>query len=109
LALVRFLTAPEQMLERARLAAQLPARRSLYDGDALAEALPMPVAQLRRMLDTALPRPVTPVYTELSEILQVRLHRALSGQQTPTAALREAASEIRDLLARSGLDEEPAP
>ena len=29
-ALARFLTAPEQMLERARFAAQLPARRSLY-------------------------------------------------------------------------------
>jgi hypothetical protein len=36
-------------------------------------------------------------------MLQVRLHRALSGQQTPAAALREAAREIRALLARSGL------
>ena len=30
-ALIGFMTAPEQMLERARLAGQLPARRSLYD------------------------------------------------------------------------------
>ncbi|MBI4478382.1 MAG: ABC transporter substrate-binding protein [Acidobacteria bacterium] len=101
--LVRFLTAPEQMLERARLAAQLPSRRSLYATDALAEALPIPVAQVRQMIDAAVARPVTPVYSELSEMLQVRLHRALSGQQTPAAALREAAREIRALLARSGL------
>jgi hypothetical protein len=46
---------------------------------------------------------VTPVYSELSEILQVRLHRALTGQQTPTDALRDAAGEIRTLLTRSGL------
>jgi ABC-type glycerol-3-phosphate transport system substrate-binding protein len=46
---------------------------------------------------------VTPVYSELSEILQVRVHRALSGQQAPADALREAAREIRALLARSGL------
>lgn len=105
-ALVRFLTAPEQMLERARLAAQLPARRSLYDSGALAGALPIPIEPLRRMLDAAVPRPVTPVYSEFSEILQVRLHRALSGQQTPPAALREAAREIRALLARSGLASE---
>ena len=55
------------------------------------------------MFDAAIARPVTPVYSELSEILQVRIHRALSGQQTPTLALREAAREMRALLARSGL------
>ncbi|MBI4485977.1 MAG: ABC transporter substrate-binding protein [Acidobacteria bacterium] len=105
-ALVRFLAAPAQMLERARLATQLPARRSLYDSDGLAEALPIPIDQLRQMIDAAVPRPVTPVYSEFSEVLQVRLHRALSGQQTPTAALREAAREMRALLARSGLASE---
>lgn len=102
-ALVRFLSAPEQMLERAQLATQLPARRSLYDTDALAKALPVPIDQVRQMFDAAIARPVTPVYSELSEILQVRIHRALSGQQTPTVALREAAREMRALLARSGL------
>ena len=109
-ALVDFLTAPEQMLERARLAAQLPARRSLYDTAALAEALPIPLDQVRQALDAAAPRPVSPVYTELSEILQVRLHRALTGQEPPDAALRAAAREIRTLLARTGLDaERPVP
>ena len=102
-ALVSFLTAPEQMLERARLAGQFPARRSLYDSDALAEALPIPIEQLRSVLGAATSRPVSPVYSELSEILQVRLHRALSGQQPAAAALHDAAREIRTLLARSGL------
>jgi multiple sugar transport system substrate-binding protein len=101
--LVQFLTAPEQMLERARLVSQLPARRSLYDTDALAQALPIPIAAVRPVLEAAVPRPVTPVYTELSEILQVRLHRALTRQQAPAAALRDAAREIRTLLSRTGL------
>jgi multiple sugar transport system substrate-binding protein len=105
-ALVAFLAAPEQMLERARLASQLPSRRSLYDTPELAEALPFPVDQVRRILDAAVPRPVTPVYTELSEILQVGLHRALSGQRTPAAALQEAAREMRVLLAHAGLPPE---
>jgi multiple sugar transport system substrate-binding protein len=108
--LVSFLTAPEQMRERARLAGQLPARRSLYESGELDETLPIPSADVRRLLDVAVPRPVTPVYSELSEILQVRLHRALSGQQTPANALEEAAREIRRLLARSGLGAEaPTP
>jgi multiple sugar transport system substrate-binding protein len=92
------------MLERGRLAGQFPARRSLYDSDALAEALPIPIDQVRSVLGAATSRPVTPVYAELSEILQVRLHRALSAQQQPAAALQDAAREIRALLARSGLD-----
>jgi multiple sugar transport system substrate-binding protein len=102
-ALVEYLTAPEQMLERARLATQLPPRRSLYDTSELAAALPMPLEQVRRIIETAVPRPVTPVYSELSETLQVHVHRALSGQQTPEAALTDAAREIRALLGRAGL------
>jgi multiple sugar transport system substrate-binding protein len=102
-ALAEFLAAPEQMLERARLAAQLPARLSLYEDGALEGVLPIPIAPVRRALDAAIPRPVTPVYSELSEILQVALHRALTGQQTPAAALAEAAANMRTLLARSGL------
>jgi ABC-type glycerol-3-phosphate transport system substrate-binding protein len=102
-ALVAFLTAPEQMLERARLAAQLPARQSLYDNEALADALPLPIDDIRAAIAAARPRPVTPIYSELSEILQVRLHRALTGQEEPAAALADAAAEIRTLLARTGL------
>jgi len=101
--LVRFLTAPEQMLERARTAAQLPPRRSLYDTTALADALPMTPDEARRLLDAAVARPVTPVYSELSELLQVQLHRALSDQTPPEVALATAAVQIRALLARTGL------
>ena len=102
-ALISFLTAPEQMIERARLAAQLPARRSLYETSELADALPIPIPPIREAIEGAVPRPVTPVYSELSETLQVHLHRALTGQQSPEEALSQAANEIRRLLSRSGL------
>lgn len=108
-ALVEFLTAPEQMLERARVAAQLPARQSLYDDPALAEALPLPLDDVRRALEATVPRPVTPVYSELSDILQVQLHRALTGQQEPAAALAVAAAGMRALLDRTGLAPEAGP
>jgi multiple sugar transport system substrate-binding protein len=104
--LVAFLTAPEQMLERARVAAQLPSRQSLYDSPELAAALDMPLQDVRAAVAAAVPRPVTPVYSELSELLQVQLHRALTGQLSPEDALNRAAAEIRQLLARSGLDGE---
>lgn len=108
-ALVRFLTAPEQMLERARTASQLPARRSLYEDPELERALPLPMADVRRALEAAVPRPITPVYSELSDLLQVRLHRALTNQQEPAAALADAARDIRALLQRSGLSGADTP
>jgi hypothetical protein len=55
------------------------------------------------VLLAARPRPVTPVYTQLSEILQIRLHRALTRQQEPKPALEEAAREMRQVLQRAGL------
>lgn len=102
-ALVQFLVAPAQMLERAQVASQLPARRSLYGTAELADALTLPLPDVLNALEAAVPRPVTPVYSELSELLQVHLHRALTGQERPEAALRLAAAEMRALLARAQL------
>src|SRR5690606_22792513 len=73
-ALVQYLTAPEQMIERAQVAGQFPARRSVYDDPRLREALPVPPERAREIIDTAVPRPVTPVYSQLSSILQIHLH-----------------------------------
>ena len=102
-AVIEYLTRPEQMLERARVAGQYPTRLALYDEEALASALPVPPAQARRVIEAATPRPVTPVYTQLSELLQVHLHRALTRQEEPAEALSAAAREMRELLERAGL------
>jgi multiple sugar transport system substrate-binding protein len=100
---IRYLTEPAQMLERAEGVGQFPTRPALYDDPALAQALSMPPAQARAVIEHAVPRPVTPVYTQLSDILQVYLHRALTRQQEPAEALRRAAAEMQALLDRSGL------
>ncbi len=98
--LMDFLLAPDQMIERARVTGQYPPRPALYDMPALADALHVEPHAVREILERAVARPATPVYSELSDILQVSLHRALTGQQEPAAALREAARDMRALLAR---------
>ena len=102
-AVIDYLTRPEQMLERAGVVGQFPTRTALYDDPALADALAIPPAQARQIIEAAVPRPVTPVYTQLSEILQIQLHRALSRQAEPAAALARAAAEMQELLDRAGL------
>ena len=83
-AVIEFLTGRAEMIERARAAGQYPARRSLYDDPALSQALGTDAEALRRIVERAVPRPVTPVYTQLSEILQIRLHRLRHPPQAQT-------------------------
>lgn len=101
--LIAYLTAPEQMLARAQAVGQYPTRPGLYDDARLRDALAIPVDQARRAIESATPRPVTPIYTELSEILQIELHRALVRQAEPQEALNSAASRINRLIDRTGM------
>ena len=103
-ALIEFLLAPEQMIERARIAGQYPARPALYKTAALNDALPIPAADALSVIERAVPRPVTPVYSQLSEILQISVHRALTRQQEPGPAMKDAARSMRTLLAKVQLE-----
>ena len=88
--LIAWLTAPAQMRDRLRVAGQYPTRPALHED-----------ANLRRIVEAGEPRPVTPVYAELSERLQIQLHRALTGQVEPAAALAEAAAGMRAVKAKA--------
>jgi multiple sugar transport system substrate-binding protein len=101
--LMDYLLRPEQMIERARIAGEFPTRPALYGTRELAAAVSMPPGDALAIIERATPRPITPVYSQLSEILQVSLHRALTRQQSPRDALREAAAGMRALLAAARL------
>lgn len=106
--LIAFLTSNDALLERARTAGQYPPRPSLYATDGvLATTLPIDVTIARTIIEGATPRPVTPIYTELSSLLQVHLHRALTGQTSSKSALQDAAREMRALLDARSLDAIP--
>jgi multiple sugar transport system substrate-binding protein len=79
----------------------------MYATRELGDSLQIDPAEARRIIEDAVPRPVTPVYSELSQILQIALHRALTRQQEPRAALQDAAAGMRKLLERFELDAAP--
>ncbi|HEU4521356.1 MAG TPA: hypothetical protein VFT12_05090, partial [Thermoanaerobaculia bacterium] len=60
-------------------------------------------SSIRGVIEAATPRPVTPIYAELSEQLQVALHRALAGEVEPRTALDQAAKRMQRLIDESGL------
>ena len=51
--LIAFLPQPAQMIERAEVAGQFPPRPALYDDPALADALRIPAAEARRIIEAA--------------------------------------------------------
>jgi multiple sugar transport system substrate-binding protein len=102
--LLAFLLEPAQLLERARVAGEYPPRPTMYATPALGDALHLDPLQARAIIADAVPRPVTPVYSELSQILQIALHRALTRQEEPRAALVQAARAMRALLHKTELD-----
>lgn len=77
----------------------IPTRKALFaDPDIVAKS--PHYKELREVLEAAKPRPVHPQWARVSDILQVHLSAALSGQKTPEAALKAAAAEIRPAMAR---------
>ena len=101
---VDFLTQPEQMLDRSRLSGY-PPRPALYDDPRLAEILPIPIGLARSIVEHSVARPATPIYSQLSELLQIDLHRALSGQVPPDRALHDAAKSMSALIDRTRVRE----
>jgi multiple sugar transport system substrate-binding protein len=95
--LVRFMTAE---LAQKRLAIAYgfqPSRVALYRDPELLAAQPF-LASLERVFAAARPRPVTPQYVRVSQVLQAELSAAVSGLRTADEALARAQRGVEEIL-----------
>jgi multiple sugar transport system substrate-binding protein len=74
-----------------------PSLQSVYNDADVQKAQPL-FTKLAPILQNALPRPVSPVYPDLSNIIQVQVHQALTKQITPQAALSNMQSQLQALV-----------
>ena len=74
-----------------------PALQSVYQDSDVQQKQPL-FTKLAPILQNALPRPVSPVYPDLSNIIQTQVHQALSKQITPQAALSAMQSQLQTLV-----------
>lgn len=98
-AFVRFMTSPQAQRRLARDYGLHPARRALYRDAALLAAQPH-LAPLRAVFELARPRPVTPYYPRLSQVLQSELSAVVAGLRPPGAALAAAQQRAEAILAQ---------
>ncbi len=74
-----------------------PALRSLFADPELLAKYPF-LASLVPIFESARPRPVTPYYMMISQVLQVEISAILAGLRTPEAALASAQEQIEHIL-----------
>ncbi|HYK85742.1 MAG TPA: ABC transporter substrate-binding protein [Ktedonobacteraceae bacterium] len=76
-----------------------PALQSVYSDSAVQTAQPL-FTKLAPILQNALPRPVSPVYPDLSNIIQIHVHQALTKVASVTDALNALQSELQALVSK---------
>jgi multiple sugar transport system substrate-binding protein len=99
-AFIKYLTSDSAQIARAIAAGDPPSVKSAYT-DKLYATAPY-FKQEQAVFNAATPRPVTPVYTQISTQLQTMISSVLSGQASPSAALTTAAPTVKQLQATAG-------
>jgi multiple sugar transport system substrate-binding protein len=94
-ALIQYLTSDSAQITRAISAGDPPSVKSAYNSQ-LYSAAPY-YQQEQAVYAAATPRPVTPVYPDISTQLQTMISSVLSGQSTPQAALSATAPTVAQL------------
>jgi multiple sugar transport system substrate-binding protein len=98
---VRFMTSRQVQKALYLRLSYLPTRRELYSDPELIERAPQ-LAEFGRILERATPRPATPAYAALSELLQSEFSGVLVGRSSPEAALRRLRRRAETLLKAVG-------
>jgi multiple sugar transport system substrate-binding protein len=95
--LVRFLASPSAQKELARTIGYKPSRKSLYKDPDLLREQPF-LGSLYGIFLTARPRPVTPYYLMITQVMQPEFSAALAGIKTPQEALASAREQIEHIM-----------
>jgi multiple sugar transport system substrate-binding protein len=94
---VNFVTKPEPQKIMATKASLPPTLSATYDDPAVKKAMPF-ASELRTAVAQAQPRPISPVYPQISEAIYKNVYSALQGNASPDAALKKAKSQIEAAL-----------
>jgi multiple sugar transport system substrate-binding protein len=97
LAFINHATSPEAQEIQATKASLPAVLTDVYDDPQVKEALPF-AAELRDAVDQARPRPVTPVYAQVSEAISTNFFEVLQGNASPDEAASKMNDDIQEAL-----------
>jgi multiple sugar transport system substrate-binding protein len=97
LAFIEFATEADQQKIMASEASLPPTTSATYDDPAVKKAMPF-AAELKTAIEQAKPRPVSPVYPQISEAVFDNVYDALQGNASPDEAAKKMNDEITKAL-----------
>lgn len=101
-ALIQYLTsAPVQKKLSLKLGWN-PGRTDVYDDPELLRENPA-LRDLKQVFQGAVPRPMIPCYSGVSQILQKHINAAIAGRVSPEEALKTAQSQVLELMKDYGI------
>jgi multiple sugar transport system substrate-binding protein len=98
LKLIDYLTSEKRMTKNAVKFSKTPTLKASYDDPAVKKALPF-IDELKQAVEQAKSRPVSPVYSQISQAIYKNVNNALSGSTDPKAALSKAQEDMDKALA----------
>lgn len=96
---IKYMLGPDAQKQLALKGSFTPALQSVYDDASVKAAQPL-FTKLAPILQNSLPRPVSPVYPDLSNIIQNHVHQALTKQASPADALSALQTELQALVSK---------
>ncbi|SRR6266566_5179977 len=96
---MQYMLGPDAQKQLAIQGSFTPALQSVYNDSDVKTKQPL-FTKLQPILQYSLPRPVSPVYPDLSNIIQNHVHQALTKRVSPQDALRALQSELQALVSK---------
>jgi multiple sugar transport system substrate-binding protein len=95
---IDYMTSEKRMTKNATDFSKTPVLKASFEDPAVKKKLPF-ITELRQAVEQAKSRPVSPVYTQISQAIYKNVNAALSGATDPKSALKKAQSDMDKALA----------
>lgn len=96
---VKFMTGPEGQKLTAVYGGSAPTLLPVYDDPEVQKASPLFAnKEFINGVSAAVPRPASPIYPKISEIIQIEVSKALAGQQTPEQAVQNMEKKMKETI-----------
>ncbi|CEG27405.1 ABC transporter substrate-binding protein [Bacillus sp. B-jedd] len=96
---VKWMTGKEGQMISATEGGRAPTLKALYDDEKVKQAAPLfGNEEFVKVLHSAVPRPVTPNYPKISDIMQIEISKALTKKITPEEAVKNMQKKMEEAL-----------
>jgi multiple sugar transport system substrate-binding protein len=95
---IRWMTQPEQLKKNALEGSRLPVRRELYEDAEILDNVPVAKLGKEVIIQNSRPRPVSPVYSDISLEMAEKFSASLAGEMSPEEAVAALQKEMSGLV-----------